>query len=118
MTQMDDKRRQLRLPFSAEVQIQTPESTLEGKTNDICTTGLRISDVEMLALDTVCDLEMKLHSGDQILTIKGQGKVVRHIEEGGSHGMGIQFTELDEYSQEVLWRVIRYNSPVTDEDVE
>ena len=118
MTEMEEKRRQSRLHFSVAVQIQANEQIMAGRTDDICTTGLRISDVDPLPLDTVCDLEMKLSSGDMELSIKGQGKVVRHIDEGGSRGMGIQFVELDEYSQDVLWRVIRYNSPIDDAGLE
>ena len=115
MTEIEEKRRQTRLHFSVDVEIRTAEGILRGKTNDICTTGLRIDEVELLPLNTVCDLDLKLSSGDMTLDIKGKGKVVRHIEEEDRIGMGIQFVELDEYSQDILWRVIRYNSPVADE---
>ena len=112
MSSTQEKRRQSRLPFSVDVQIRTPEHTTTATTKDICTTGLFVREVEPFPLDTECEVEILLSSGDEELPIKARGRVVRQVEglQEGLQGMGIKFVEMDDSSQETLWQVIRYNT--------
>lgn len=116
-----ERRRQPRLPFVATVEIRLrtdPRDPLLGSTRDICTTGLLVQGVAPLPPGTFCDLAIHLSSGDIDLPIKARGRVVRQAcnPSTGGQGLGIQFVEMDDDSQELLWKVIRYNSPPTGEE--
>ena len=64
MDSIQEQRRQPRLPFSVDVHIQTPERAISATTKDICTTGLFVRDVEPLSMDAMCEVEIRLSSGN------------------------------------------------------
>ena len=103
----DNKRKQPRLPFAATVDIQIGEDSISGSTRDISTTGLYIESEIAPALETPCQLHIILTNGEISHTIKGEGKVIRHIRDGERQGLGIEFVDLDPESLAHLWRVIR-----------
>lgn len=111
-----DQRRYPRLPFDVQVEIRTQEKTLAASTRDICMRGLFARGLQGLPLGTVCQVAVELVSGHQRLAIEARGKVVRQVEgmEVDSAGIGVEFVDMDAYSQETLWRVIRYNSQAAD----
>ena len=109
----DERRRLTRLPFAVEVRLRAGELALEATTRNVAMRGLMVTGTPLLPLGTACQVEIVLSSGLEEARITGQGEVVRHLQDPdtGQPGMGIRLVELDDASQERLWRVIRFNSP-------
>ena len=110
-----DRRRQPRLAFAVEVEIQPDDAAharISATTQDICTTGLLVRGVPTLPIGALCTFSVNLSSGDVVVPIRGRGEVVRQScdQSTGDQGVALRFTELEDGSQDELWRVIRYNS--------
>ncbi len=75
--------------------------------------GIFVAQENPLPLGTECQVEMVLSSGEEKMLISANGQVVwqGRDPESGLGGVGIKFIELTPDSQEMLWRVVRYNSP-------
>ena len=115
MTQQSDQRRHPRLPFGAPVVLHATGATLQASTRDICLRGLFIDAPASLPPGSACRVSIQLQSGHNQATIEAQGTVVRQVPglETASAGVAVEFTKLDLDSQELLWKVIRHNSPTT-----
>ena len=98
MSQSDsDKRGDTRLPFEVEVEIRADEQTLRATTRDISLSGLYVSTAEILAIGTLCEVQITGRSGSFEMSIDGQAEVVRLQPEPrtGAPGMGLRFLEVD-----------------------
>jgi c-di-GMP-binding flagellar brake protein YcgR len=117
MSEFADRRRLTRLPFAVEVEVHTQDRTIRAQTRDINMQGVFVAQEEPhLPLGTQCQVEVVLSSGEGKMGIRARGEVVwqGRDPESGQAGVGIKFTEMDAHSQEVLWLVVRYNSPLTE----
>ena len=113
MTEFANRRRLMRLPFAVEVELHAKDYTFKSQTRDINMQGVFVAQEQPLPLGTECQVGVILSSGDGQMVIKARGLVVwqGRDPESGLGGVGIRFLELDSHSQEVLWLVVRYNSP-------
>lgn len=114
MSEFANRRRLTRLPFAVEVEVHAKGHTSTSQTRDINMQGVFVAQEEPLALGTECQVEVVLSSGEGKMAIKANGVVVwqGRDPESGLQGVGIKFLELDPHSQEILWLVVRYNSPI------
>lgn len=114
MSEFANRRRLTRLPFAVEVEVTAAGRTSRSQTRDINMQGVFVAQEEPLALGTECQVEVVLSSGEGKMVIRACGAVVwqGRDPESGLQGVGIRFLEMDSHSQEVLWLVVRYNSPV------
>jgi c-di-GMP-binding flagellar brake protein YcgR len=112
----EDQRRRPRLPFHVHVKVSVGGRVLEAASEDIGMAGVLIRGTEALAIGADCDLEIRLSSGAESRVIRARGRVARQVEGLDTDGMGIEFVDMDAGSQEILWRVIRYNTPSAPSD--
>jgi uncharacterized protein (TIGR02266 family) len=68
--------------------------------------GVFIRSREPLPVGTEVDLKFTIIL-DDFETIEGQGRVVRTVDDGDDAGMGVEFTEMNESSREVIEEVAR-----------
>ena len=115
MPDPSDQRRHPRLPFDTRVVLHADNATLQASTRNICLRGLFVDAPASLPPGGECTVSIQLQSGYNRAVIEARGKIVRQVAglETDAAGIAVEFTELDPNSQELLWKVIRYNSPPT-----
>jgi len=110
-----DQRQHIRLPFAVTVRLTAAGGVFEASSRDICSGGIAVTGPGLGALEagTPCEFSVWLASGEETRTVRGTGEVVREVDclDNDVEGIGIRFLNLDEGSQQVLWRLIRYNAP-------
>jgi hypothetical protein len=110
----EDQRKNLRVNFKASLRLRPLDGSHAGlyleQTKDLSIKGLYcLSDIKF-PVNTPCDMELLLSSGELNLCLKMKGTIVRV----DSQGMGIRFDEMDLETFSHLKNILSYNSGDSD----
>jgi hypothetical protein len=89
----EDVRHDTRLPFEVRVDINTPGHNVRGTSRNVSLSGLFINTEHTLPLDSICEVEIVLASGEP--SIKCMARVVRIVAEPEA-GLGMLFLDIDD----------------------
>jgi hypothetical protein len=102
-----DQRKRTRVSFTTSVSLSNADVDLPGlATKDLSLKGLYVVTDKLLPIDTFVDVTLDLSGTTSRVSLYMKGKVARV----DSHGMGIDFTEIDMDSFHHLRNIVLYNA--------
>lgn len=97
-----------RCPVHVTVEVRAEDgSSAEGEVENVSLNGCYVRCDESLPDDTMCEVTLRLHGGNEDVLVEARGVVIRH----GDYNMAIEFKEVEAEGFEHLQRLVLYNAP-------
>ena len=115
----EERREKTRVYFHTQVVLTSGDSEIVAETNskDISLKGMFVYTQKMMPIDTSCHIEIILRGSSSRLSLRMEGKVIRHDDSG----LGITFDSIDIDSYFHLKNLVMYNAEdpdIIEEEVE